>query len=646
MGSKSDSRSISLLAALSLGTLFALPAANARSVATQNLINAIQDDHAPMSDVSAALMMIDLYDQGLAGGKTGLCVDFDQTDGRSSIKVGFNTSAFVTGKDGVKDTLLQADVQNLQKLVAILAKAEGGKVQASVSGYADGQHYQNEFTSKKSNAQAIEDSIRDNESLSLRRANRVADLLEQITGDSGALKIGPENRRGFASPELERNPLYSKANGGLNCPTRRKVVITLDAPDAKVKEVVSPVKRFVPDELSQDLKLAANRAFAREVRTLNRSISRGSTEDRAERIYDELKKRNRLIPECDQEPMKQLTLSFIAYSIDGKGRKKNIQDWIDHFVGKPFKAHRPDNDAMGIGTLSFGCVKPSDDWMQAMLERHPDFQTSAKDFFGLSPHSSVTGTATVSFDPSLLHEEMIKHGKYSGPLTKDGRHQGTFQVGYFCTACGSGLYFLRDVHGNILKDKDGNPRVDYVDRAVDSSDSKRSPADILNSVADADPFSFAGFMKPRLYLVKNCKGLSTGEIMKRIEAKDPSVSSVDPLERRSQLKVSSAVLADACVIRPPLLHTCSATQNHQEPAEEAKVNRSFQYTDLAGVSRTASSLNELINHPSQSCGGGPVLSPQEKINQVSCAANPRRQLPSEHELQDCPDPRRGSLKGI
>jgi len=645
MGSKFDSRSF-LIGAFSLGTLLASPAVNARSVATQDLINAIQDDHAPMSDVSAALMMIDLYDRGLAGGKTGLCVDFDQTDGRRTIKVGLNTSAFVTGKDGVKDTLLQADVQNLQKLVAILAKAEGGKVPASVSGYADGQHYQNEFTSKKSNAQAIEDSIHDNESLSLRRANRVADLLERITSDSGALQIGPEDRHGYASPELERNPLYSKASGGLNCPTRRKVVITLDAPDLKIKEVVSPTKQFVPDELSQDLKLAANRAFAKEIRGINTSISRGSMKDRAEQIYAELKKRNRLIPQCDQEPMKQLTLSFIAYSIDGKDRKNNIQDWIDRFVGRPFKAHRPDNDAMGIGTLSFGCVRPSDDWMQAMLERHPDFETSAKDFFRISGRSNVTGTATVSFDPSLLHEEKIMHGKYAGPPVKDGRHKGTFQVGYFCKACGSGLYFLRDDQGNILKDKDGNPRVDYVDRAVDSVDPNRSPADVLNSVADADPFSFAGFMKPRLYLVKNCKGLSTAEIIKRIESKDPSVSSVDPLESRSQLKVDSAVLEHACVIRPPLLHTCSATQNHQEPAEEAQVSRSFEYPDLSGVSRTASSISELINHPSQTCGDRPILSPQEKINQVSCVATPNRRLPSEHELQDCPDPHRGSLKGI
>jgi hypothetical protein len=609
---------------LFLGTLALASHAQARSVDVRNLIDAVQSSESNTPELAAALMMIDLYDQGLAGDKTGLCVDFDQTAGKPSIKVGFSTSAFVTGKDGMSDVLLQADADRLKKLISTLAKAQGGSVNAKIVGYADGQHY------KSGKNFSIDESIAKNEALSKQRAKSIEGFLSEISLDQGKLVTTTD---GFASPEWERNKKYAGQYSGLDCPTRRKVVITLDAPEAQVKEVVSPVRRFIPDEMEEGLKQSANRLLKMEIGSINSRIDHGSIKDRADQIYAELKQRNSIVPECDREPMKQLTLAYIASSIDNDD-KKNLQDWIAKYLKAPYRAYQPEDNARGMGTFAIGCVRPKENWMQSMIEQSPNFQTSAKDFFGIGSNTNVVGTATVQFDSSLLKEERITKGAYAGAERSDGRHAGTMQRGYFCKACGSGWYFHRDAQGNET--------IDYQDRAFRSNDPNRSPAAVLNEMGDANPFSVAGFMKPRLYVVKNCKGLSTAEIMDRIQKKDPSVSSVDPLENRSALKMKSADLEGACVIRPPLMHTCSATQNHQHNEEDAKVSRSFQYTDLAGVSRTASSLNELLNSTPSACVDNRMLSPQEKINRVSCSTDALRKLPTGNEKADCAE----FVKGI
>ena len=51
-------------------------------------------------ETASALFMLSLYDQKLAGGDTGVCLDFSSEDGKSQIRVGMDTSAFVLGKSG------------------------------------------------------------------------------------------------------------------------------------------------------------------------------------------------------------------------------------------------------------------------------------------------------------------------------------------------------------------------------------------------------------------------------------------------------------------------------------------------------------------------------------------------------------------
>ena len=51
------------------------------------------------TEAGAALLFLELHNQGLAGGKTGVCVDLQYDEaGVPKFKAAFDTNAFVTGK--------------------------------------------------------------------------------------------------------------------------------------------------------------------------------------------------------------------------------------------------------------------------------------------------------------------------------------------------------------------------------------------------------------------------------------------------------------------------------------------------------------------------------------------------------------------
>jgi hypothetical protein len=575
-------------------------------------------------EASAALLFLDLYNQGLAGGKTGICLNLDyDADGKPQYKAAFDTSAFVTGSSELKTGSLDGqgfNADNFKKLVDALARNQGGKVNASVDGYADGQHY----SSKVFN---VEESIKKNEKLSLDRASIIADLLKSNPN------INIQQVAGHASPELERK--YPKMSGGLNCPKRRKVIISFDQPTPQIKSEMSGSFFRAPEAMNKKVKDSIRQEFDANVRATQRALKierhnssffhRRTDRENVQKIYDQLMADKKINPNCNLPPFKQMTLAMIENDITdfGNNSTKRKEGVILSYLNESGLKIK-DIDG-GRSALQEGCLMPSKSLADSMQNSVKDYAVSGSSFMSSAKLKTSDGKVTVGFDVKTLDPQKVQVGSLKGQKIR----------GFYCQACGNGLFFHEDSSGHF--------HPEYLDRVIHFSEGDKDQ-DIfinnLNKISDADPFSVAAFIKPRLFVVKNCKDCKCDH-MALIKAKDASVISFDPLSGNGDAskQIPSSDFENACVIRPPVHHACNVRPNKNDGKDQATFQQKLTYeSTIQNLKFQGSSVNELIKNVGGSCSADKkAMSANEKISNVMCSADQLRALPSHDEFNDCAD---------
>jgi len=222
--------SFSFFAFLLVKAVFASGCAPGAPCLPENLVGNFESS----DRTRAALFMLGLYEKKIAGGKTGICLDYVG----GQFNIGFNTESFVTGKSDFNGNFEKDGAKKLETLIKDLSQAQKGKaLELEVDGYADGQHYDQFYKGSGSLNSQVEQSIEANEALAKGRAGEIARYLQ--SKNPSTVIVSSSNVRGHASPELERafkecvikNGVKSKC--GVDCGTRRKVVIQAKLPSGQ-----------------------------------------------------------------------------------------------------------------------------------------------------------------------------------------------------------------------------------------------------------------------------------------------------------------------------------------------------------------------------------------------------------------------------
>lgn len=583
-------------------------------------------------ETSAGLFMLSLYNKGLAGGTSGVCLDFSKRDGKSEIKIGLNASAFEVGKSTLQNE--KESVTRMKALLHSLSVAQGSPIDATVEGFADGIVYRRGETKNKELAEA--------------RANTIAGLFKN---DS---QVSIQSTDGLSSPGLEK--AYVAKQGG-DCSKRRKVVINIAAKESKVQVEANGKFQFTPaafsNRLGADSRKIADQAIENSFDKLQGSLNKpGVTElAKSEAIYEQLKTTGKISKACDQFPLKQLTLAYIHSSIggtsfsydDGFGVKKGATG--SYYVEDPTTHQKLDlltlNDS-GSPTLLFACFKSDDSWDKALTKFNAESGNSTfmsgKDLLNATGKNNFSdqGTIQVGFDPELMKEEAVADDPRVVASKKSPR-VGKNLRGFFCKQCGHGFFFeeTKDAGGT----KTFHPV--YDDRMVRASlTTKTDPlADALNQLSAEDPLALGASLKPQIFVIKNCSGCAC-KPLDAIRAKNANVVKIDPLAEGAkgnyEASISKKDMDQACVIRPPVWHTCGAAPNEVKSAKFDDFKGSLKYMDpVDGAQYAVDDLKQLVDKLNVGCMSQ-VKSPQDKIKSVACSGSPTSELPSQDELADCP----------
>ncbi len=578
------------------------------------------------TEASAALLFLDLYNQGLAGGKSGVCVDLDyDVDGRPQFKAAFDTSAFITGSSALKsDGGLNGqgfDSVNFQKLINALAKVQNGKVNTTIDGYADGQHY------KSAPPFDLEESIKKNEKLSSDRAQVIAEIIKKNPN------INVSKVSGHASPFWERK--YPGMNDGLDCATRRKVVVTFDQPTPQIQNETKGSFFRTPESMDREIKKEIRKEFYTDIKEAQKTLKidfhkRSFLNQRprrsdVERIYAKLMKDHKLNPKCDLSPFKQMTLATIEIDITDFG-KNNPQGKKEEIIESYVKesGFKTKDIRGGRSVLQEGCFVPSKK-LNAQIQRGvKDYAVSGSSFMSSAGLKVKNGNVAVGFDVGSLKPQKVPHGP----------HKGEIMRGFYCRVCGNGLFFHED------SKNPGHFHPEYLDRVANfsqnDSDQKKFLSN-LDELASKDPFSVSAFIKPRLFVVKNCRDCKCDHTA-LIKANDESVVTFDSMSADTGTQqIPATDFENACVIRPPVHHACNVKPNETEGKDQSYFQQKLTYeSSMQNLKFTASNINELIRQVSNSCDADKkVLTADQKISDVICSADRLKQLPSDDEQADC-----------
>lgn len=575
------------------------------------------------TEASAALLFLDLHNKGLAGGKSGVCIDLVyDADGRPQYKAGFDTSAFVTGSSTLQNKQSGSSGFNsdqFKKLVDALAKAQDEKVNVTIDGYADGQHY-------ISTDYSLNGSIEKNEALSAERAKAVADLLKENPN------LAVTSTRGHASPYWEKK--YPSAKSGLDCPTRRKVVVTFKQPASQVKSELEGQLFKTPESMSIDTKKAIQQEFLTNVDDARselgipnprRNVFRDrTTHENVEKVYARLIAQKKLNSKCDLPPFKQMTLAMIEYRMNNyMGTSPTRKEALIRLYMTE-SGFNSVNTGAGQSALEEGCLIPSKKIADQLSSGMENYAVSGSDFLNSSAAKVANGKVKIGFDVGNLSAQKI-------PL---GPNKDQTLRGFYCKKCGNGLFFKEDPVNK------GKFVPEYLDRIVRfKGDDQSKFINNLDALADSDPFSVGAFLKPRLYVIKNCKACKC-DFTSLIRANSASVVKLDPMQGTpTSQDISTKEFEDACIIRPPVHHACNVAPNENKHSDKASFTQKFMYTSsLQNLSFQGANINELVNKVSNACPAnsfGSKMTTEAKIKDVMCGDSKTKALPSEDEKEDC-----------
>ena len=174
---------------------------------------------------------------------------------------------------------------------------------------------------------------------------------------------------------------------------------------------------------------------------------------------------------------------------------------------------------------------------------------------------------------------------------------------------------------------------------VNVADATNPLSDALNNLTKEDPSVIGANLKPRMFVIKSCPGCNC-KPMETIRSKSANVVTIDPLSSGAQSDFSAQLtkkeMDTACVVRPPIWHTCGAEPNQVKSTKYDDFKGSLKYLDpVTGIEHTVKDLNELVAKIGTSGTCQSALSPQARIDSVSCSASASTRLPSEDEMADC-----------
>jgi hypothetical protein len=201
-------------------------------------------DDAEKKEAGAFFLFYSLASQGLIGGKSGVCVNYEPGDTGGTpdrISLGIDSDSFATGKNDL-DKNAESKVKSalgplMSQVKTYLDGACKGSLDEckktrslSVDGYADAQPY-------ISGVANLEKSISQNEALAGRRAGVYLGIIKnagfsdfgEMQAAGHASPIGEYLREG-QNPPLKYNPTNAKYNAKdfkVNCPERRVTVVNI-----------------------------------------------------------------------------------------------------------------------------------------------------------------------------------------------------------------------------------------------------------------------------------------------------------------------------------------------------------------------------------------------------------------------------------
>jgi len=555
-------------------------------------------------DAGSALLFLQLYNEGLAGGKSGVCLDLTYDGGKPRYRAAFDTEAFVTGQSDFKSGST-FNPEGFKRLAQAIAKANGGETQVSIDGYADGQHFQTEGYS-------VEKSIEKNRALAAARAKQIEGL---FVGQPG---IKVSEVEGHASPYWERaRPAKS---GGLNCPTRRKVVVSFDAPESKISSKASggylgaPVR--LESKIYEDLKTEFENSIKESAKQIPAGAAKG-VDSQVSAIFEAMIKNGKITPACRISPFAEITKAKIE-SMIVKDRPLNVtvKNWLP-------EGYSMNEKGLGKPALEVGCFVPSSGLSSQISEKQT--AVSGAEMIKKDKISAKSGKMTIGYSAKGIAQGMKPTDVKYGP------HKDEKQRGYYCSACGYGLFFNAD-------SKSGDLKPQYLDRMIDSRDpvAQERFLKALNEFENADPFAVASMVKPRMFMIRNCKDCNC-DTKSRIRSGHASVTSFDPVENNQpDQSLSVGELEQTCMIHPPLMHACGNNVIGEDGKASSKIKQELQYQmALQNLEVTGANINELVNKVDQACSASPKRLPAEKIRDVQCDPAKNTQLPSDDEKADC-----------
>ncbi|MBU6153873.1 MAG: hypothetical protein KGP28_06185 [Bdellovibrionales bacterium] len=573
-------------------------------------------------NAAASLLFLEMYNQGLAGGDSGVCIDFGFDSGKPKYRVAFDTEAFVTGKSDLNSGG-KINQDGLNKIASAIAKASGGKTEVSIDGYADGQHF-------KSDPYSVDASIEKNQALAKARASKISELI------SGSPGVTIQQVNGHASPDLERR--YPQKASGLNCPTRRKVVVSFNAPESRIGSRVTGGQMSAPTKLPSSLRSAITTKFLEEIKSTGTALDvtdstfsgRARVKKDVEKVFEKMKKDGLISQACETSPFREITKAKIETVIKHSPMTEAWKDWVEP---TGFRL----NPGSGNPAMESACfVLSSNRVKKDKSNRVEKEESTLSDKIEGLPGYSVSGVSLTKDAGVNAKDGKVKIGYSAKSMGVNyigaGPNKKKNLRGYYCSACGYGLFFHEDSSGSL--------RPEYIDRMIDSKNPEAQDRFIkaLNDFSTKDPFAPGAMVKPRMFMISDCKDC-TCDHGARIKSSDQSVKVFDPVKGDSpDQELSVSELENTCIIRPPVIHACNYKAAGGDGADSGAIKQELAYQmALQSLEVTGADINELINKVDQqtSCSKPKKLSPEEKIKDVRCDPARHTQLPGEDEVRDC-----------
>ncbi|MBC7690394.1 MAG: hypothetical protein H7222_01385 [Methylotenera sp.] len=627
------------------------------------------------SETRAAIFMMGLYLTKSAGGKTGMCVDYDRGTGESpepSFKLGFSTDAFKTDEDKLKPHSFDVQKKNISHILGTFSKSqEGEKVDIDVTGFADPQHNQSFYKAGVSPQDAVEKSIGYNQSLGRKRAQTIADLFK---GDPHVFNA---QAHGKASPQLERENAGKEQ--GLSCPTRRKVVLTVKAHPGELSDSESggtyfPQNQIFDVKARKEIIAGFDSAMKSAVSSLPR---RKQTSD--EEVMSAMMSQGSISARCTlaaNPVLYALTLAKIKAdrsSDNSQVRKASLRASLNT---EPLKslADTVEIKERGIGdpTIVYWCFKMPPSFLKRSYEADCNAMMGTDLITKLKGDSlSDDAKLSVGFDPALVKPVHVHRTNYINPKTTtiQVKQSGTTKTtteeartgvnsndansgkdikGFICAGCGHGISYVG---------APGHEHMRLADRLFKAEDPGVGPdgkdkAPLITSLNDiaSDPTSIAAFSKPRTLIIYNCAKCDCDVKQRVLDGKDMDVidPAAHPEQPKTMVSVSKQKMATACAFTPPVLPSCmiDPKANARDAIQDSKTFLRY-LNPVNGLSQQAENLASAVKAITQTPVPGcdpsippvaPKLSYQEMINSVACASNRDTKLPSfddDGEKADC-----------